>query len=295
MPPARFPHVLRSVLLALALPASASLPACGDDGDGGLGPGQERVGPAGGDVESEDGNAFVRIPAGALGAPTVIEVRRLEPDDVPGALDEREVVSDVYRFGPDGLVFDSPVRVEIFFDADLLPQGVELEDLTLGKVDESGEVEELSGIEIIEPDQARAQLHVLRRGIGGQVSSFSPFAVWVDDTPGTPPGITFFEFPDTVSSAPGTTVVATVGFRDREGDIVRALVEEVSDPNGAFVPNDLDVEIGGDTEGELTFEGYICPSTSAGCITGTVTLRLTLEDAEGNRSEPITYSFTVAE
>jgi hypothetical protein len=28
---------------------------------------------------------------------------------------------------------------------------------------------------------------------------------------------------------------------------------------------------------------------------GTVTLRLSLEDARGNRSDPITYTFTVAE
>lgn len=288
------PAVVRSAALTLTLAIGLLVPACGDD-DGGLGPGEERVGPAGGEVESEDGDALVRIPQGALDAPTLIEVRRLEPEEIPAALDEREVVSEAYRFGPDGLVFDTPVRVEIYFDAELLPGGVELEDLTLGKVDDSGEVQELSGIEIIVPNPGRAQLHVTRRGIGGQVSSFSPFAVWVDDTPGTPPGITSFEFPDTVSSAAGTTVIGTVGFRDREGDVVRAVIEEVSDPNGAFVPNDLELDLGGETDGEFTFEGYVCPSTSPGCITGTVTLRLILEDAAGNRSEPVTYSFTVAE
>jgi hypothetical protein len=117
----------------------------------------------------------------------------------------------------------------------------------------------------------------------------------VDDTPGTPPGITAFEFPDSMSSAPGTTVIGTVGFRDREGDVVRAVLEEVSDPNGAVLPAELELDLGGETDGEFTFEGYACPSTSPGCITGTVTLRLILEDAAGNRSEPVTYSFTVAE
>ncbi|HEY7529481.1 MAG TPA: hypothetical protein VIC56_02245 [Gemmatimonadota bacterium] len=279
---------------AVVLIAALLTGGCGDD-DGGLGPGEERVGPAGGEVATEDGDALVRIPPGALDAPTLIEVRRLEPEEIPPALEQRDVVSEAYRFGPDGLVFDAPVRVEIYFDAELLPAGVELEDLTLGRVDESGEVQELSGIEVIVPTSSRAQLHVTRRGIGGQVSSFSPFAVWVDDTPGTPPGITSFEFPDTVSNAAGTTVLATVGFRDREGDVVRAIVEEVSDPDGAFVPNDLELTLGGATDGEFTFEGYICPSSSAGCIVGTVTLRLSLEDARGNRSDPITYTFTVAE
>jgi hypothetical protein len=73
------------------------------------------------------------------------------------------------------------------------------------------------------------------------------------------------------------------------------VIEEVSDPNGAFVPNDLELDLGGETDGEFAFEGYVCPSASPGCITGTVTLRLTLEDAAGNRSEPVTYAFTVAE
>lgn len=45
------------------------------------------------------------------------------------------------RFGPDGQTFRVPVELQIFFDADLLPQGVALEDLTLGKLNPNGQIE----------------------------------------------------------------------------------------------------------------------------------------------------------
>lgn len=158
-----------------------ALLACGDDGTG-PGPGAGRIGPEGGEVASADGDAIVRVPAGALREPILIEVERLEPDLVPGVLSALELVSGVYRFGPDGLGFATPVRIEIYFDADLLPPDVALEDLTIGKATVTRQLEELTGQEILDPESAGLELHVRRRGVGGQVSSFSPFAVWVDES-----------------------------------------------------------------------------------------------------------------
>ena len=132
-------------------------------------------------MASADGDAIVRIPEGALRESTLIEVERLESDLVPGVLSALELVSGVYRFGPDGLRFEAPVRVEIYFDADLLPPDVALEDLTIGKATITRQLEELTGQEIIDPEAGGLRLHVRRRGVGGQVSSFSPFAVWVDE------------------------------------------------------------------------------------------------------------------
>ena len=180
---------------ASGLALAWALLACGDD----VGLGLKRLDSAGGDVESADGDAIVRVPPGALRGPTVIEIERLEPDLVPGVLGARDVVSSVYRFGPEGLRFEAPVRIEIYFDADLLPAEVELEDLTLGKVTTSRQLEELTEQEIIVPQEGRVQLHARRRGIGGQVSSFSPFAVWVDD-PEEPTAVTSFGFPTAVSN-----------------------------------------------------------------------------------------------
>jgi hypothetical protein len=170
--------------LALGLACGLLVAACGDDalapGEEGVGEGD--VGPAGGVVETDDANARVRIPEGALQGPTRITIRRLAPDEIPPVLGARRLVSSTYRFGPDGLVFQQPVRNEIFFDADRLPTGVELAYLTLGRLRTDGEVEELTDIQILTlPLTGRAALHVTKRGIGGLISSFSPFAVWVDE------------------------------------------------------------------------------------------------------------------
>ncbi len=162
---------------------------CGDDGPAnGLDDGEARLGPAGGRLEGPDGDAAVLVPPGALGAPSVLSIRRLEPGEVPPALAALRLVSRVYRFGPDGLRFSRPARVEIFFDADQLPSGVALEDLTIGRLTGAGQIEELADVQvIIPPGDSRVRLHATRRGIGGLASSFSPFAVFVDPSPGSAP------------------------------------------------------------------------------------------------------------
>lgn len=169
--------------LGLGLACGLLVAACGDDGlSPGLdGVGEAEVGAGGGVVETDDANARVRIPEEALQGPTRITIRRLAPDEIPPVLGLRQLVSPTYRFGPDGLVFKQPVRIEVFFDADRLPTGVELTDLTLGRLRADGEVEELTDIQLLTPPlTGRAALHVTKRGIGGLISSFSPFAVWVD-------------------------------------------------------------------------------------------------------------------
>lgn len=160
---------------------------CGDDGPFVLprqgGTGEGRVGPEGGVVQTDDANARAVVPPGALELPTLIRIRRLPPDSIPPALAARQRVSETYRFEPDGLAFRNPVEVQIFFDAEELPEGVSLEDLTIGKLSKERDLEELAGIHILEaPFASRARLQVTRRGVGGQASAFSPFAVWVADS-----------------------------------------------------------------------------------------------------------------
>lgn len=160
---------------------------CGDDGPFILprqtGTGEARVGPEGGVVQTDDANARAVVPPGALELPTLIRIRRLPPDSIPPALAARQRVSETYRFEPDGLAFRNPVEVQIFFDAEELPEGVSLEDLTIGKLSNNRNLEELTGIRILEPpSEGRARLQVTRRGVGGQASGFSPFAVWVADS-----------------------------------------------------------------------------------------------------------------
>jgi hypothetical protein len=170
-------------IAAVVVAALLALAACDEDepsgpGDGGTGEG--RIGPAGGTVQTDDENAAVIVPAGALTALTQIRIRRLPEDSLPPPLLAKRRVSDSYRFSPDGQTFLSPVEIQIFFDADLLPAGVGLADLTIGKLDQQGQIEELTGVHILRVED-RIRLQATKAGIGGLISAFSPFAVWIDD------------------------------------------------------------------------------------------------------------------
>ncbi len=179
-PPVRFAPALGAVALLAALGAG-----CGDDPSGPAGRAEREVGPEGDTVETDDGQARVVVPAGALDAPLRIRIRRLPADSLPPALASRTRVSQAYRFSPDGFTFRRPVEVQLFFDDAGLPPGVGLEDLTIGKVDAEGQLQELDDIRLLPgPSRGRVALHAVR-GIGGTVSSFSPFAVWVADSAGS--------------------------------------------------------------------------------------------------------------
>jgi hypothetical protein len=64
---------------------------------------------SGGRVVSADGRAVLTIPPGALAVDTTITVRELAGT--------HETVTDVYDFGPDGLLFNVPARLDITVDA----------------------------------------------------------------------------------------------------------------------------------------------------------------------------------
>ncbi|MFN2432071.1 MAG: hypothetical protein ABR599_04510 [Gemmatimonadota bacterium] len=276
-----FAPVAITLLLALSL-------ACGDDGP--TGSGEEEVGPEGGRVESADGDGEVIVPAGALDARRRITIRRVDPADVPPQFAAKRLAARVYRFGPDGLTFRVPVRVQIFFDADALPDGVEPEDLTIARLTAAGTIQELGDIRLIQPARGRASLQARRVGIGGQVSAFSPFAGFVDDSPGTPPTITSVSFPTTIPARPGTRTGGSVAFTDPDGDVTRLRVNELSDPNGAFDPFEFDTDVAGQTQGSIGFEIF-CAGTDP-CLSGPVTLSFAVEDAEGNVSTPVNLPVT---
>ena len=77
----------------------------GSGGGKGCDGGADLVGPEGGMVTSEDGAAWVTVPAGALSAPVAITV-------APGnALPTPQAAASVYDFGPGGQSFALPVTV----------------------------------------------------------------------------------------------------------------------------------------------------------------------------------------
>jgi hypothetical protein len=117
----------------------------------------------------------------------------------------------------------------------------------------------------------------------GDDETTAPFGGW-------PPSVTFINFPDTIPGAPGDRTRATVGFSDRDGDIVRCYVEVVS-ADLPFDPFNWDPGVSGRTQG--TFGLNIgCAPGGGGCSGSSVTLRVILRDDKDNRSYPVNFSFT---
>jgi hypothetical protein len=75
--------------------------------------------PSGGTVQMSDGTA-VSIPAGALTQTTQITVGN-EPNSV--SITDQVLVGSVYRFGPEGTQFATPVTVTLDYDPSKLPTG----------------------------------------------------------------------------------------------------------------------------------------------------------------------------
>jgi hypothetical protein len=122
-------HAIPAVLLScLALAA-----AC-DDGDP-TGPATAGTATeAGGVIASPDGGARLHFPPGAVHQATPITAQRLAaPPAAPGL-----VAGTAYEFGPSGLQFDAPVRLEIGLGADALPEGVPLATAVLHRRTGSG-------------------------------------------------------------------------------------------------------------------------------------------------------------
>jgi len=97
-----------------------------------------------------------------------------------------------------------------------------------------------------------------------------------------PPEITYVDFPKEVN-ADGTPVQGTVGFRDSNGDLLKAIFAVVAAVD--FQPFEVDLSsFHGQTEGEFSFEiSTMTPQK--------VTLNLTLLDQEGNASPSVFFTF----
>lgn len=89
------------------------------------------------DADSGDGETSIVIPPGALNESTTITITRLDPSDdsVPGS--DGSVFGlpvAVYKFGPEGLVFNKPVTIQLHYpdaDNDGKVDGTEIQEANL--------------------------------------------------------------------------------------------------------------------------------------------------------------------
>ncbi|MFH1367642.1 MAG: gliding motility-associated C-terminal domain-containing protein [Elusimicrobiota bacterium] len=98
---------------------------------------EQDIGAGGGKIEDKD--VFdLDIPAGALDKNVKIKVKELTGDDIPkkNGLDETSQAVIVFKFSPDGITFNKPVKVRMYyadFDDDGIVDGLEVkaEDLKI--------------------------------------------------------------------------------------------------------------------------------------------------------------------
>ena len=102
----------RSLTHVLVLLVSCLGGCSKDSGDPGIVV-SKRIGPTGGSIEIGD-DVELSVSAGALSSET--EIRVSETADPPPA--DHTAYSKVYRFEPEGLVFNQPVEVRFSFDGD---------------------------------------------------------------------------------------------------------------------------------------------------------------------------------
>jgi hypothetical protein len=94
--------------------ATAVLVVSVQDVDGDI---RTNIGAAGGTVTSSDGKVTLTIPAGALTEDVAINIHPLSNDVVPNEHLHADLsVTNAYQFSPEGLHFNSPVRVTMPFD-----------------------------------------------------------------------------------------------------------------------------------------------------------------------------------
>jgi len=99
---------------------------------------------------------------------------------------------------------------------------------------------------------------------------------------GSPPEITYVDFPKEID-ADGTPVQGTIGFRDSNGDLLKAIFAVAAAAD--FQPFQVNLSgLQDQTEGEFSFEiSTMTPQK--------VTLNLTLLDQEGNASPSVFFTF----
>jgi hypothetical protein len=154
----------RGIGLGVGIAALFLLTTCGrDPSPSAAGPGTTAlltIGVEGGRVEF--GALALDVPAGALDHAVNITVRELE--DAPWG-----AVGPAYDFGPDGLTFRIPAKLQIRYDADALPPGTDPQSLRLSVL-EGGRWRGLPG-------------HANRSGdqeVAGLVQHFSTYGVVPD-------------------------------------------------------------------------------------------------------------------
>lgn len=256
---------------------------------------------SGGTVVTGTGTGGIMLPAGALPGETLITIVRIpetgDPMDhdgpLPTSLPQYPRFYDISTFPPVsnllqpgvvGLcVVDPPdpfaptpevaARLRIAHPTPGLPQSIRILPLAVAA--------------FLDCDGGNASLALASPGaIGGRISSFSPFAAV--DPGNSPPEITSVTpNPVMASTAGGTVTPIDVGFREPDGDLDVLRIVEISDPEGAFNPSDIDVsDLLGETAGTFEITTTCDQVPPATCQSGTVAVDFVLVDAAGNESEP---------
>lgn len=145
-------HIWLSLIVLFVACTTA---ACSDDGEGAVE--SETIDEDGGVVESPDGMVRLHFPSGAVSEEVEISI---EQESDPGRDD---LATGLYRFGPDDITFDAPVRVEFDLEGEAVSTGV-----YVGRMDDDGEPQVVPGPGGIEQESVAI----------GMVESFSQYGAF---------------------------------------------------------------------------------------------------------------------
>lgn len=258
---------------------------------------------SGGTVVTGNGNAGVRIPAGALSGKTLITIERIpetgDPEDrngpLPTSLDQYPRFYRIETF-PAGVTLTQAgvVGLCVVDPPDpFAPDPDVAARLRVAHPDpddpQSIEVLPLVDAPFLDCDGPGGSLSPASPGrLGGSISSFSPFAA-VDPVGAAPRIVSVTPNPIVASTAGGSETAFMIAYADPDADILFLRIVEISDPDDAFVPPGDDVpvdDLAVGSSGSFTLFASCDETPPATCQSGTVVVDLILIDAVGNESAP---------
>lgn len=256
---------------------------------------------SGGTVVTGNGQAGLRLPAGALPGKTLITIERIpetgDPEDHDGplstALAQYPRFYRIETFPPVAALAQAGVVGVCVVDPPdpFAPTPAVAARLRIAHPDpdnpQSIEILPLADASFLDCDGAANSLSPASPGrLGGAISSFSPFAAV--DPAGSPPQIvSVMPNPIHASTTGGSETPFTVGFADPDGDIVILRIVEVSDPNNAILVGDVPVDdLATGTSGSFTLSASCSETPPTNCQSGTAVVDFILVDAAGNESAP---------
>jgi hypothetical protein len=262
---------------------------------------------SGGTVVTPNGNAGIRLPAGAFTGKVLITIERIpetgDPADhdgpLPTTFPQYPRFYRIETFPAIGALAQAGVVGVCVVDPPdpFAPTPEVAARLRIAHPDpddpQSIEILPLADASFLDCGGAAGSLSPASPGrLGGAISSFSPFAA-VDPLGSAPVLLSVTPNPIVASADAGASTAFTIVYADPDGDILLLRIVEVSDPNDAITVGEVPVDdLATGTSGSFTLFAECDATAPARCQVGTAIVDVLLVDRAGNESAPVRVTIT---